>query len=996
MGLTITATFEKQGIYFAGDTLECHIRFSNERSAQPLAAAVSNSHNGISADKTLSQAVASLPYMMTTGAAASSTTPASLSTSGFMSNGPSRIASRKTTGRILSPFSAANIIGASSRRSGTNDALFASIDSYSEHSGTPPMPPLPNDSRRYSATANFRDGGSRLQNAVGRPSRASNSSTDTKGIISRAQDRSETGIHYQCVQPALAAFPSLDEKSAEYEEPVSPSRLHAPRSVRGSTAGGAAYKGDGSGAIDRGLSPTPTKSQMRQQTRNGYDTGLSIQLPGLGGGRQSRISTSSVLSTPTTSFSSWLPFGGKQQQQQQLGIFPSRKPTYNGTNDGAPSETGSSGLLSNLWRNLSGGSNPPSRPGTRAGTMTEDDLGIEKLAIGFAEASGSLALSTSYIKPEQMELLLMHKGTDYDVSKNRKQDPPIGGGLGGWVPGGSSGHASSRTQKSLPLLISSPTVLFSELSLAPGDSQTFSLTMRLPESLPPSFRGRSACITYDLVIVAKRSMLESSSYVARIPFRVLAHVGAAGTPRRFGFERPIRMSPNSSQLTFQESNLVSTPRNASPSLVVDSDELSQTSADSIDACCTDANRPLSDSLDKAYDQLAESSFLQSLLQSTETNILNPASNPRTSTTDLNDAASQSSELGADVSKANIQKVCRKRAPVSFSLSQADCTLASVWLPKRNFQLGDMLTGRVDILAGSIRVYQISIWLESIESVGSQFANYEQAQTEELTRKVFAEHHGFCRGNSTIGFSLATSPSAASSFESQLVSNVWQLRIELIISVQKGTGTDMVLSAATPFPPCTNQAKSPNLSISTSLLSSNSQNNRGLGSDRPHETSSVLSLAPAPTSPVLSSPPPVMPLFGSAQQSKSGLRSGRLRSSTVVGNSPYQLSHPRIVSRSAVTPVEPQEKNNDSIETSFSPLSGGLSRHSFDYQRLPSAHRSSMEHHNPQTVRRRFDVASQVQTQTLSCTVPIQMHPSLNRTHADGQKDSYTVDLTKRN
>ncbi|KAJ2019012.1 hypothetical protein IWW57_005162, partial [Coemansia sp. S610] len=34
MGLTITATFEKQGIYFAGDTLECHIRFANERSTQ--------------------------------------------------------------------------------------------------------------------------------------------------------------------------------------------------------------------------------------------------------------------------------------------------------------------------------------------------------------------------------------------------------------------------------------------------------------------------------------------------------------------------------------------------------------------------------------------------------------------------------------------------------------------------------------------------------------------------------------------------------------------------------------------------------------------------------------------------------------------------------------------------------------------------------------------------------------------------------------------------
>ncbi|KAI7825599.1 hypothetical protein BX661DRAFT_124574, partial [Kickxella alabastrina] len=99
----------------------------------------------------------------------------------------------------------------------------------------------------------------------------------------------------------------------------------------------------------------------------------------------------------------------------------------------------------------------------------------------------------------------------------------------------------------------------------------------------------------------------------------------------------------------------------------------------------------------------------------------------------------------------------------FSLSQDERALASVWLPKRAYQLGDMVSGKVNLYSGSINVYHISIWLESVEAIGGQFASYEPGQTEALTRKIFAEHHGFCRGNSTLGFSLATSPSSASSF-----------------------------------------------------------------------------------------------------------------------------------------------------------------------------------------------------------------------------------------
>ncbi|KAJ1938207.1 Golgi membrane exchange factor (Ric1p-Rgp1p) subunit, partial [Kickxella alabastrina] len=703
--------------------------------------------------------------------------------------------------------------------------------------------------------------------------------------------------------------------------------------------------------------------------QSGRDAGLTIQTTNIR--HQSRPSTSSVLSTPTTTMSSWLPFGPKpqQQQQQQLGVFSSRKPTCSTPNEGPPSETGSSGLLSSLWRNLAGGSNPPSRKGTRAGTLSEEDFGIERLAIGFVEASGSLALSTAYIKPDQLDLLMTHRGTDSTLGKG-KRDPPIGGGLGGWAPANGAGHSSSRTQKSLPILISSPTVLFSELALAPGDSQTYSLKVQLPESLPPSFRGRAACITYDLVIVAKRSMLESSSYVARIPFRVLAHVRTSGSATTFSFERPIHMPPNSSRLTFQESTSVMTPRNASPSFIASADMSRASSASMGSPGGAGTHRLLSGGLDRIYEQLAGSEFLRSLLQGIDSDML--ADTRSVPSIELG-ANAERAAVGAEASKANIQAICGRRAPVSFSLSQDERALASVWLPKRAYQLGDMVSGKVNLYSGSINVYHISIWLESVEAIGGQFASYEPGQTEALTRKIFAEHHGFCRGNSTLGFSLATSPSSASSFASAIVSNVWQLRIELIISAPGTPACDLVLSEVTPFPPAQSQLTSPSPYISRAL----SPPRRFLGQriGRHQEGDDALA---AP----MQSPPPVMPMFAAAALHGSA-RAGRLRSSTMAGGSGSGSSlhqpHPPIVVSSPIT------------ETA------DLSR--ADRQQLPAALspprlRKSINH-NARATRRRYDLAREVQVQTLSCTVAIQMHPSLIRTHLDGQKDTYTIDLTKR-
>ncbi|KAJ1855609.1 Golgi membrane exchange factor (Ric1p-Rgp1p) subunit [Coemansia sp. RSA 1853] len=630
------------------------------------------------------------------------------------------------------------------RANGTNDTSFPQIDDGSEYSFGSAFAP---DSRRYSSAA-----------GTGDVSPAAPLSLAPEHLgIGRGREGSGS-VHNR--QTGLAVFPALGESQAD----SAPRQVFNPSSRKASAHG------------DRVLSGTFSE-RLAHTGFSPIEPGRQLRMP--------RLSTSSVLSTPAASFASWLPFGARQPDTE---LDQLRRTTYSSRNDAPVSEAGSgSSFLGTLWKNISGRPNPSSQTGATSDT----DFGIEQLAIGFAEASGSLALSTSYIKPDQLGQLLKYKGTNFGAG-SAVRSPPIGGGLGGWVPTSPANPSTSRTQRSIPILISSPAVLFSELALAPGESQTFSIRVQLPKALPPSFRGRVACISYDLVVVAKRSMLETSAYVVRIPFRVLAHVGSETEILSFG--QPIRMPPDDIQLTFQETAPVSTPRNTSPSPVIEDSGLPGLMSD------TEASddSPLKSTEDDAviedlYKQLAASTFLRQCIETVE-------QEKDTGTTNAPSETVNGDSDAEDAVKQHLDNISRRRAPVEFSLSQSGRSVASVWLPRRAYLLGDMITGKVHLYAGNPGIYQVSIWLESVETIRDQFSNYNNERNEELTRKVYAEHHGFCRSTSTLSFSLATPPTAAASFSTDIVSNVWQLRIELIIGCPGSPASDLVLSATAPFPP----------------------------------------------------------------------------------------------------------------------------------------------------------------------------------------------------
>ncbi|KAJ1666178.1 Golgi membrane exchange factor (Ric1p-Rgp1p) subunit [Coemansia sp. RSA 1646] len=777
----------------------------------------------------------------------------------------------------------------------------------------------------------------------------------------------------------LAIFPVLGEIPSAPPDLLPPLDTH--RLYRGST-------GTYGGRTPQERQP-PIASRMPPNSMKGRASTTASPIDGVS--YQPRLSTSSVLSTPTTSFTSWLPFAGwaqqqpqqhqqKQQQPRQLGLGQvlRKQPTRKSPADAPASDAGSSGLLGSLWRNLSGGSNPPSRPSTRASSIVEHSTDIEHLAIGFAEISGSLALATPYIKPEQMELLLAHKGTDYGTSKEAGS-PPMGGGLGGWMPAGSSSHASGRSQKALPLVIASPTVLFSELELAPGESQTFSIKVRLPKSLPPSFRGRTGRVSYDLVVVAKRSMLESSAYVVRIPFLVLAYVGGSGSVDTFSIARPIQMAPDQIKLSYQDEITVSTPRNTSPSFGSEKGEHSQLDSGSKPEALgmgflpplAPLEEPREDTSD-VYKNLMNSPFLQSLVDSIGSEMAADSQVVPSIELFSQDAALQnglSFETSPDGcrndSNYNIQVACRKRAPVSFSLSQDGHTVASVWLPKRVYQLGDMVTGKLDIHQESVSVYQVSIWLESVESIDKDFASYNQSRTEELTRKVYSEHHEFCRNTRTLGFSLSApqaETAAAPSFNSRIISNIWKLRIELIIGVPGSpTASDYLLSAATPFPPVSPYHAS--TGPRSSVLQMPAKDTQLMQPDGGRTLASNCHPA-IPVDAHVSIP----------NHLTSSMRNGngRMRSATMVGTGGIG-----IIGKIHHQQQQQQQKLHDAYNV--------------DMKEMQSQARASTETLQ-RTVRRRYDAAPTITAQTLSCTVAIQMHPSPSKLQPAGHKDTYTVDM----
>ncbi|PPQ84542.1 hypothetical protein CVT25_007612 [Psilocybe cyanescens] len=104
-------------------------------------------------------------------------------------------------------------------------------------------------------------------------------------------------------------------------------------------------------------------------------------------------------------------------------------------------------------------------------------------------------------------------------------------------------------EEPLPTFEIQPAMLAVDLSLAPGESRTYTYTTRLPDNLPPTFKGKALKFNYELVVGTCRAgpsggggggvSANSISRVMKVPVRIYNHVAVGRSLKPYDLLWPV-------------------------------------------------------------------------------------------------------------------------------------------------------------------------------------------------------------------------------------------------------------------------------------------------------------------------------------------------------------------------------------------------------------------------------------------------------------------------
>ncbi|PVV04143.1 hypothetical protein BB560_001360 [Smittium megazygosporum] len=353
------------------------------------------------------------------------------------------------------------------------------------------------------------------------------------------------------------------------------------------------------------------------------------------------------------------------------------------------------------------------------------------------------------------------------------------------IGGGFSGKLSTTVDRNLlgnsdsiaalSIFETQTEIIFSELSLSENETKSFLIKSKLDKSLPPSFDGTTITIQYELVVFIKRQMLDTYSYILRVPFYIIS-------PNFVEDEN----SKKSSLTSFDNKGVTSYDLSRVPkvkdsyinpiniALDLTSHHLylndCQSKLDFVQKFIQyngeTTNKTINDFNNDFQNALAKSQQIKNIFKSCKPLI--PPSGQQLEVS-LESEKMQTTGTSSFNMKENpklqlIQKVIsstRRPSRNSYSLNVDGTTVAVVNMHKENYQLGDFVTGEVVLgvpLDGrntTVHCYKLSIWLESYEDIDPQYLKTSPEHIQEISCLVHSELHTVCRGYSVVGFSLSS-------------------------------------------------------------------------------------------------------------------------------------------------------------------------------------------------------------------------------------------------
>ncbi|GAA5974982.1 hypothetical protein JCM11641_006789 [Rhodosporidiobolus odoratus] len=429
----------------------------------------------------------------------------------------------------------------------------------------------------------------------------------------------------------------------------------------------------------------------------------------------------------------------------------------------------------------------------------------------FAHLEGSFEVDESLIKPaEFLEVKKLIAGglAGVGVGGGTLEERRETGGWKGWLWGKQPAPAETQRgaasleerkdraikDKMVPTFSCPPSILGVDLTLEPGQSKTFTSTIRIPADLPPSFRGKAIKFNYHLVVGTNRIPLgpaphpahvlgykrESVSRVMRVPVRVYNHVGVTGARPFYDLTNPI---------IFQRDE-ATTIDTANPKVPIRKPRKLDTGKQDFEAYAAN----LLDSVVTNSPEIIQNATLSPTLEQVRSPTMmdsGPRLRPEMSSRagggllapDSGAEAPEGFGFAQDESsgcKAAVEIVSRNSAKVSYDINKDGYQVASLTLVKSAYRLGETVNGSVVINSGEGRVLRVSARLETHELVETSISTMPAPRMRQLTRRLHSEHHEMTLDSARVGFALAIPSGATPDFGTSGVKLQWSVRLSFLI------------------------------------------------------------------------------------------------------------------------------------------------------------------------------------------------------------------------
>lgn len=328
------------------------------------------------------------------------------------------------------------------------------------------------------------------------------------------------------------------------------------------------------------------------------------------------------------------------------------------------------------------------------------------------------------------------------------------------------GAASS---KSVPLLSTPQSILFVDLTLAPGESKAFEYSFRLPKGLPPTHKGKAMKISYNLVIGTQRpgGVKEQQVKSVEIPFRVLGSVNSHGEILGHDLSSPYIMLRDQARIrSIEKKNSLYIERRSSEA------ELREKSRAGMDPGST-MNGFLS-----YVDELVNTSR-----RGSGSGLLSPtAVSGSRRPSAFEEATTAKDAIDFAIMRSNLTAEGQQSAN-RFEIARNGRRVGVVMLARPAYRLGETVTMAVDFTGAEIPCYAVHAALETSERVDPSLAMRSEASIHRASRKVHVFSSEATLYSRRIVFSPAIPVTATPEFVTSGISLEWKIRLEFVVPSQ---------------------------------------------------------------------------------------------------------------------------------------------------------------------------------------------------------------------